>query len=816
MIFRLFTLFAAVQCLLTTVYGWEIKAYPEFFRLDPFGELIRVDWSIEEPLSLNSKDEGRIRLDAARNSYVSFHLAVLDPLGGQFTLEGISDRPEIELDIFREWFHKNSRDGLYYSDALIPVNFGEKLRLPDPEMKIEGQKVAAFWIDVWVPENAPPGNAMLKFQLASGQESSALEVSIEILPRTVPKEDAIVADHNSYGAKWVGRYFPSRKQSALDSGEAFEGSDAFFSAIHDTHALLYEHRGLLHDLGYGHSGTVNSLFAPVVAGEGEKRHIEHWETFDRHFGPLLDGSAFRETRRGARPIEFLYLTINPEWPASYLDFGTELYEIEFTNVVSEMEKHFKEKGWTKTNFEMFFNHKKRYKGFEWDGDETRFPKDNVYFKEYARLLHQSVPENSPVSFVFRHDASWLFRQQLTELAGAVNFWVCGGSTLALYPEAPGILKTRGDVLFIYGGSPSHFSSTVEVLDMPVDAWMKGTDGFVRWLTTSPGPDPWFNSNGSGTGMFFPGGRFGLDQALPSIRLKIQRNCLQDIALLDLLEPDLGSEALRKQVARRAGNARLEDWWNGDASMKDLPPWEWSNASYRNSAKPPVWKTKNLDGTWWLAVREFALHQAPELPTALTKRAQRRPSTPRATARPFRPADQPHPDLPSTRLKGTAEEQLAGLATICSKVLDGDRCWRLVTDRAEEWLFRELPGDKWAGMDNYDVDLDEFRSIKKDLIRLSNLATIPADCNLWMKVRTRQDRVHVVIRQAKDWSQWYRFAQMTIEPTPEMKRALAGEQVTSTDQQSGLISILAPVRNRRNEVVGFVEVCHGKEVVVVTQ
>jgi hypothetical protein len=213
---------------------------------------------------------------------------------------------------------------------------------------------------------------------------------------------------------------------------------------------------------------------------------------------------------------------------------------------------------------------------------------------------------------------------------------------------------------------------------------------------------------------------------------------------------------------------------------------------------------------------MALNQAPELPSSMNKRAQRRPSTTRAIAQPFRPEDQPHPNLPSRKLTGTVEEQLTGLAKICTKVLDGDRCWRLVTDRAEQWLLRELPGDKWAGMDNYDVDLSEFRSIKKDLIRLSRLTTVPTDCNLWMRVRTKESLVHAVIRQAKDWSQWYRFAQMTIEPMTDMRKALDGEQVMLKDPTSGLISVLAPVRNSRKEVVGFVEICHGREVVVVTQ
>lgn len=69
-----------------------------------------------------------------------------------------------------------------------------------------------------------------------------------------------------------------------------------------------------------------------------------------------------------------------------------------------MEKHCREKEWTRTRFEMFFNHKKRYKAFPWDGDEVRFPEDGKYFVEYGRLLKRALPADSPVKFLFRTDA----------------------------------------------------------------------------------------------------------------------------------------------------------------------------------------------------------------------------------------------------------------------------------------------------------------------------------------------------------------------------------------------------------------------------
>jgi hypothetical protein len=96
-------------------------------------------------------------------------------------------------------------------------------------------------------------------------------------------------------------------------------------------------------LGYGHAGKVGPELAPVLTGEGRQRRIVSWDLFDRHYSALLDGSAFRESRRGAQPIPFVYLPINPEWPASFLNWGEPGYEAEFIAVVSAMEKHFRRK-----------------------------------------------------------------------------------------------------------------------------------------------------------------------------------------------------------------------------------------------------------------------------------------------------------------------------------------------------------------------------------------------------------------------------------------------------------------------------------------
>jgi hypothetical protein len=48
---------------------------------------------------------------------------------------------------------------------------------------------------------------------------------------------------------------------------------------------------------YGHAGKVGPEFAPALEGSGRTRHIADWNLYDRHYGPLFDGSAFAGTPR---------------------------------------------------------------------------------------------------------------------------------------------------------------------------------------------------------------------------------------------------------------------------------------------------------------------------------------------------------------------------------------------------------------------------------------------------------------------------------------------------------------------------------------
>lgn len=594
----------------TGAAGAELLAYREYLRPDPFGGVVAQDGAPDDLRKATFNAREGLSLQALRGGYVSFHLVAKLPQPGPYALNvAIADRAgRIQTDVFREWFHFVDVDSHYYPDALIPVALPYHSELPEPDNRISKQTAQAFWVDVWIPADAPPGVYRGRATLLAGRARAALPIEVKVLAAVIPPDDAVTLDHNSYGTSWLADLYPKLRERL---GERFYQSDEFFGLIHAYHRLFYEHRGVYHQLGYGHGGKVGPEFAPALAGSGRSKHIASWALFDRHYGPLFDGSAFARTRRGPQPIPFVYLPINPEWPASFLWWGEPGYEAEFVSVVSEMERHFREKGWTQTRLEMIFNQKKRYKAFPWDGDEVRFAKDNEYNIEYGRLLKKALPPDTPVKFIFRADVSWMMEDQFKTLDGVVKFWVGNSAILSWYPEAPPKLRERGDIVWYYSEAPSVQAVSSAITFNPFKAWLWGVDGYLHWQTVDPGEDPWFHFNGGSVVLAYPGERFGIEGPIPSLRLKIQRNCLQDIALLSHLTRGGGADSAKAEAARLYNGTKPADWWNPRPAMASLPPPEWSDSIFEQADQAHTTVIKNLRPSAWQNIREYIFQRVSE-------------------------------------------------------------------------------------------------------------------------------------------------------------------------------------------------------------
>lgn len=586
--------------------GVKLEATPEYLRPDPFGGIVSPDGAA-------SGFEQKIKLQGARGGHVSFHLVVKMSHPGPYslTLRAYTGPNAPQAELFREWFHLTESNKQYFPDALIPVTQPYHSQMPEPDNRIEKQTAQAFWVDFWIPPAAEPKTFQGHATLEAAGETSELPIEITALPAIVPNDDVLLIDHNSYGSSWLADDYPGL---AKQLGAEFFRSDEFFRLIHSYHRIFYEHRGIFHQLGYGHAGKVGPEFAPALAGSGRNRRIANWDLYDRHYGPLLDGSAFAGSRRGTRPIPFVYLPVNPEWPASFANWGEPGYETEFVNVVGEMERHFREKGWTNTRFELFFNHKKRYMGFPWDGDEVRFPADNRYFLEYGRLLKKAVPAGSTVKFVFRADVSWDMEKQFQDLAGVLNMWCASRDILSWLPQAPAMLRQRGDVIWFYSGPPAVTEPASTITQFPLEGWMRGAGGFVHWLTVSAGNDPWFHFDGGGTALVYSGERFGIEGPIPSVRLKIQRNAVEELTLLASFagrKAGLGDESLKTEASRLYDHTTPADWWNPRPPFADQPTSEWSGTALDEASRPAMQHLEHIDPDAWARVRHYVMRLAGE-------------------------------------------------------------------------------------------------------------------------------------------------------------------------------------------------------------
>jgi hypothetical protein len=150
-------------------------------------------------------------------------------------------------------------------------------------------------------------------------------------------------------------------------------------------------------------------------------------------------------------------------------------------------------------------------------------------------------------------------------------------------------------------------------------------------------------------------------------------------------------------------------------------------------------------------------------------------------------------------------QLDEVARVATVMMDGDLCRRIQTPRSASLLLKKDARDPWQAGDNYDVDHEAFIQAKKTLMRLARLCPEACDVNLWMPVAADPPRVHIVIRNVYEMSQFWTWGALTQEMPEEMKRVLATGERLTVARRPGMISVLAPVYDSLGDVAGFVEV-----------
>ena len=173
----------------------------------------------------------------------------------------------------------------------------------------------------------------------------------------------------------------------------------------DYYRLAHRHRTVLNRVPYNQNGRMQDGCAPVW---DSRRMTLDWSSWDRRFGPLLDGSAFADLPRKSVPVECLL-------PAAARELaepdGRELQRrllgrsclsrIRIARRSSrprgQIAAHFQAKHWNETLFQGFLNNKNNFKANGWSRgsspwllDEPASFQDYWALRYFARAFHEGI------------------------------------------------------------------------------------------------------------------------------------------------------------------------------------------------------------------------------------------------------------------------------------------------------------------------------------------------------------------------------------------------------------------------------------------
>jgi hypothetical protein len=475
---------------------------------------------------------GVVNLCAARNEFAGFQL-VFEGQADQVTVDvgkwsgPGATRPTAEL--WREWYV--AKDGRYLPDPLVP--HAGTMAIPSREQKVPGQRAQGLFVDVYVPHQAEPGSYRAPVALSVDGQRKQIDLTLEVLPITLPDELSFRVELNSYGTP---------------GGEAER----------NYYRLAHRYRCCLNHLPYSQSGRVSSGCAPtLVNGRLD------WTEWDKRFGPYLDGSAFTDLPRSGVPLGEFYLPLHENWPGDvnkawngnyWADQAfPEWYRKLFVDVSRQFAEHFAAKGWTRTQFQFYLNNKNLWKvsgsrsgSSPWVLDEPVDQKDFAALAWFARAFHEGIaPVKGDVDILFRIDISRPQWQRDT-LDGLVGLAVVSQSSFDRYNRMVRERAEENDkVLFVYGSANELDRSNAGLLGWAVGTWAKGADGILPWQTM--GQDSSWEEADRLAILYPAKSRFGYDGAYPSLRLVAFRRGQQDVEYVNLLRS--AARADRDAVAR---------------------------------------------------------------------------------------------------------------------------------------------------------------------------------------------------------------------------------------------------------------------------
>ena len=145
-------------------------------------------------------------------------------------------------------------------------------------------------------------------------------------------------------------------------------------------------------------------------GVGGAVRVADWKPWDDRYGPMLSGQAFTDLPRSGQPVGHFFLPYNLMWPSDMRSWQKPEYRTEHLRISAEFRKHLAAKGWTKPQYQIYYNHKEHYNFFPWNLDEPTRQEDLDALSYLGKILTESFPAKDPVQVEERKAGRWVFHR----------------------------------------------------------------------------------------------------------------------------------------------------------------------------------------------------------------------------------------------------------------------------------------------------------------------------------------------------------------------------------------------------------------------
>ena len=448
----------------------------------------------------------------------------------------------------------------------VPISFKG---IPNPN-----NVVGIMLFELWVPKNVSAGEYTGTVGIMEDEEK------LEILNVDLTVFDIVLPDMPTFAFELLAYGMPSEDLGAKSYINADDGlgkgarlvSERTKRIDYQVYKLAMDNRCFVNTIPYS-SQRGYPRYAYPIAGKGENARIMSYAEWDDFFSPILDGKL---NKFGEPPAHFL-LPFNINYPylceseaENQFDFipfkylvpegpgiTPELREFELTykTIAEQVLNHFAEKGWTKTQFEIFNNQKPRkYRNrTPWQLDEPTDLSDYMglqYLLNVQKWAFESARQKgiqiknrldighfncdrflTPDGRQTRCYKSKDYNKHNADkyLKGVVDHWVIGSTHLEAAQQTLKEYNTPGVKLMEYSTSGSSNGIGFHYGQFAGEGFRSARIGIVGRILFKLGlssGNP-LQIGDSDENTFYSGTSMEFDGALPSHRLKLWRNAVND-------------------------------------------------------------------------------------------------------------------------------------------------------------------------------------------------------------------------------------------------------------------------------------------------